>query len=341
MASVALVTHEGAAHIPAYLNALRDLDSVSEACVVDEDGAVFDQARKVIGDKLTDTYQSLTDMLRSREPVLTIVTATGRKAPSLIRPVLEAGIHVLAEKPACVDPDDFANLSELADKKQVHLMLALGNRINPWVQDARRIYQQNGIGNLYAVRGMTLADQTRIWNTERRNWTFNKSDAGGGHLIWLGTHQLDLILFLTGERITEVQAMAPNVGGGPIDVEDLALLNFRMASGAHGSLMSGYLLDHGYQIDTTIWGSKGWIRHGAGDRGELEWHGTDPAMNANPNRHFSYDSSTAGYTPWVRETIRAALGETPPPITGAEGLDVLRAIFAAYESASTGQSITI
>ena len=78
MARVALVTHEGAAHIPAYLNALRDLDSVSEACVVDEDGAVFDQARKVIGDKLTDTYQSLTDMLRSREPVLTIVTATGR-----------------------------------------------------------------------------------------------------------------------------------------------------------------------------------------------------------------------------------------------------------------------
>ena len=122
MARVALVTHEGAAHIPAYLNALRDLDSVSEACVVDEDGAVFDQARQVIGDKLTDTYQSVTEMLRSHDPVLTIVTATGRKAPSLIRPVLEAGIHVLAEKPACVDPDDFANLSELADKKQVHLM---------------------------------------------------------------------------------------------------------------------------------------------------------------------------------------------------------------------------
>ena len=117
MARVALITHEGAAHIPAYLHAIRDLDSVSEACIVDEDGAVFDQAQKVIGDKLTDTYQSLTEMLRSQDPILAIVTATGRKAPSLIRPVLEAGIHVLAEKPACGEPDDFADLCELSDKK--------------------------------------------------------------------------------------------------------------------------------------------------------------------------------------------------------------------------------
>ena len=78
MARVALVTHEGAAHIPAYLNALRDLDSVSEACVVDEDGAVFDQARQVIGDKLTDTYQSVTEMLRSHDPCLLYTSPSPR-----------------------------------------------------------------------------------------------------------------------------------------------------------------------------------------------------------------------------------------------------------------------
>ena len=341
MASVALVTHEGAAHISAYVNAIRDLDSISDVCIVDEDGAVFDEAHEIIGDKITATYRSFNEMLRNQDPLMAIVTASARRAPPLIQAALEAGTHVLAEKPACVNPDDFSALTDLADKKQVHLMLALGNRSAPWAQDARRIYQQRGIGDLYAVRTMTLADQTRIWNPAGRNWTFNKSDSGGGHLIWLGIHQLDLILYITGEQVAEVQAMAPVVGGASIDVEDLAMVNLRMTSGAHASIVSGYLLNQGYQIDTTFWGSQGWLRHGAADRSELEWHGTDPTMNENPNRKFHYDKLTAGYTQWVRETVRAALGEIPPPITGAEGLEVLRVIFAAYESARTGQTITL
>jgi len=347
---VALVTHEGGAHVSQYLTAIRDLDRIHDAVVVDEDGSVFDQAREVLNSKLRGTYDSVDAMLQHHHPVMAIVTGSGRRAPGLIRPLLNSGIHITAEKPACINPDDFAALVALADANSAHLMLALGNRLKPWVQDARRICRQDGIGTLYAIRGMTLADQTRIWNADwtHQPWAFKKSEGGGGHLIWLGIHWVDLILYLTGDHITEVQAMAPNVGGGPIDVEDLALVNFRMASGTHGSLVSGYLLDRWYQQDMAIWGSGGWMRYhiqhnGTAEYNELEWHGTQPAMNENPDRTFKYDEAIGdgGYTPLVRATLRAALGETAAPITGAEGLEALRVIFAAYESAHTNRTITL
>ena len=181
MARVALVVHAGGRHVPSYLEAIRDIPTITDAVIVDADGSVFDQAKEVIGEKLHETYQSLDEMLQSHHPAMAIVTASGRQSPPLIRPVLDAGIHVVAEKPACLDPNDFAALTDLADKRQVHLMLALSNRLAPWVEDARRIQQQRGIGDLYAVRGMTLADQTRIWDPKRRDWSFSKSEAGPGH----------------------------------------------------------------------------------------------------------------------------------------------------------------
>jgi predicted dehydrogenase len=86
------------------------------------------------------------------------------------------------------------------------------------------------------------------------------------------------------------------------------------------------------------------IQHnGTAEYNELEWHGTQPAMNENPDRTFKYDEAIGdgGYTPLIRATLRAALGETTAPITGAEGLEALRVIFAAYESAHTNRTITL
>ena len=341
MATVALVMRSESRHRALYLEALRDLPSVSEVVIADPEGGTFDEARQTVHNKPMRTYTSLDAMLQAESPAMAIVTASGAESPGLIRPLLEAGVPVMAEKPACVDPDGFAALVELAERKHVELMLALANRINPWVEDARRIVRSQGIGKLYAVRGLRLADQTRIWSPGRRDWTFRRAEAGGGHLIWCGIHWLDLVLFITGDRIVEVQAMTPNVGGAPIDVEDLALVNFQFASGAHGSLVSGYLLDAGYQLDLTCWGSDGWVCWGAGDRFDLKWHGRQAGPDERFDRRFEYSSPWCDYTPWVRETLRASLGEIDPPITGGEGLAVLRVIFAAYEAARTGRTVKL
>ncbi|MGH2353898.1 MAG: Gfo/Idh/MocA family protein [Chloroflexota bacterium] len=343
MSTVALIQRATSRHRRYYLEALRDLEAVTAVAVVDADGSTFAEAQETVPGKPVRTYATIEQLLRAEEPALAIVTLTGAESPAAISPVLEAGVPVLAEKPACVSPDGFAQLVETAERHHAHLMVALCNRLAPWAQDARRIVRQAGIGTLYAARAMVLADQARIWHPRTRDWTFRQADAGGGHLIWLGIHWLDLLLSLSGARVVEVQALVANAGGGPIDVEDLATVNLRLAGGALASLVSGYVLDAattGKQMDLSLWGSQGWLRFDMESR-TLEWHSSAAGMNEAPHRRFHYDSTGGGYTPFVRDCLRASLGEIPPPITAAEGLDALRVIFAAYRSAETGQTVRL
>ena len=151
--------------------------------------------------------------------------------------------------------------------------------------DAQRIIAEGGIGSLYAVQASQVSDQARIPGKVATNdWTFRKALAGGGHLTWLGIHALDLIRYLTGAEIEAVQAMAPVVGGQPIDVEDLALVNFRFAGGAHGSLFSGYLMEQKQGHATiTVYGDAGWLRINVAEQGRLEWTAT-----GQPTRVVSY-----------------------------------------------------
>lgn len=320
---------------------MREDPAVTDVALVDTDGGTRAEAQRAITNKPVRVYDTVPAMLAVESPAMAIVTFPSVETPPMIQAMLEAGVPVLTEKPACVRLEDFAPLVDLADRKQVPLMMALANRLAPWAIDAKRIVSEGGIGRLYAARAMTLADQTRIWEERTRDWSFSKVDAGGGYLIWLGIHFLDLLLHLTGERVAEVQAMIGLVGGAPIDVEDVATVNLRFASGAQASFSCGYVLDGNVkQIDLDMWGSEGSVRCNLNTR-TLDWHGTSPHMQGVPNRRFTYEQPGGGYSPWVRECLRASLGEAPPPMTGADALAVLRVIFAAYESAATGKTVKL
>ena len=344
MTTVALIQRSSGRHRRFYLEALRDLEAVTAVAVVDPDGgATVGEARALIPDKPVRHYGSFDELRRAEDAAMAIVTLTGAESPAAIAPVLEAGMPVLAEKPACVDPDDFARLVETAERRGTHLMLALCNRLSPIAADARRIVAEGGVGRLYAARVMTLADQARIWEPRTRDWTFRKAEAGGGHLLWLGIHWLDLLLYLTGARVTAVQALTSNAGGAPIDVEDVATVNLRLEGGALASVVSGYALASGAQkqIDLSLWGADGWLRADVEHR-RLEWQREAAGGREATRRETRYDHPGGGYTPFVDACLRASVGgagAAPPPITGAEGLRVLRIVFAAYESAATGRVV--
>ena len=244
MATIAFVTEEGAAHQAPYREAINSIAGIDRALLMDPGGTTLEESRRACGAKVQAAETSVEALLRHGAPDLAIVSMIGAHAPAVIEPLLEAGVHVMAEKPSCVHPDQFERLVEVAERRGVHLMMAFAQRRDPVKVDAQRIIAEGGIGSLYAVQASQVSDQARIPGKVATNdWTFRKALAGGGHLTWLGIHALDLIRYLTGAEIEAVQAMAPVVGGQPIDVEDLALVNFRFAGGAHGSLFSGYLME--------------------------------------------------------------------------------------------------
>lgn len=338
---VALATHAGGAHLGAYFAALAATKEVESVALVDPSGQSNAAAKKALGDKLSATYSDVGKMLKAFQPVLTLVTMEAATAPPVIAQVLEGGSHVFAEKPSCVNAKDFQRLTQLADGKHLHLMLALANRLNPEVQRARRLIADGDIGTVYGVDMHLIADQTRLTRPAyHKTWFAKKDRSGGGHLIWLGIHWLDLAMQLTGADIETVAGFTANIGGQPIDIEDSATAALRFDNGMLGTLTSGYYLDRGYHSHIKIWGSAGWLHIEPLKAQPLQWYSTK-APAAREIQTWEGSKEPRGYTPFVRAAVKACADMSDPPISSAHSLRALQTVFAIYTAAESGRAVRI
>jgi predicted dehydrogenase len=337
-ATVAVITNQEGAHLSGYFSSLAASAETSRVLLADPSGQNFEAARIALGGKLGGTYASARELFAQHRPQLTLVSLEPALAPAAIEAALDAGSHVLAEKPASLGIAEFARLARKAGEKNLHLMLALANRTNPDTQFALDLIRRGRIGKIYGVEVHLIADQARLTRPAyQQAWYAKKARAGGGHLIWLGLHWIDLAMYLTGSDVTAVAGFTANIGGQPLDVEDSAVVSLRFSAGFLGTMTSAYYLDRGYHSHLKIWGSEGWI--------EMNRHG-----GVVPMRYYSTADATPevktpvppegpdGYAPFVAACVRASLGLAAPPITTGESLRIIRTIYTAYEAAATGRS---
>jgi predicted dehydrogenase len=335
---VGVITQPQGAHLTDYFAALAKIDEVEAVALADATEKTADLARKALGDKLREVFKDPAEMLNRFSPHMVLVSLEAVEAPPAIDAALDAGCHVFAEKPACTRADDFAKLTRKAQQKHRFLMLALANRLHAPVREARRLVAEGKLGKVYAVQAHLVADQTRIKAEEyRKSWFCSKARGGGGQLLWVGIHWLDMALYVTGLKIKEVAGFAGVVGGQPIEVEDSAAVSLRFDNGTFGTMTSGYYLDKGYQTYLQVWGEHGWLRLAAVEEQPLEWYSTRDAKEPKVER-FEYPRGGRGYLPFVKAAARAALGLEEAPVSADEGLHVLKAIFAFYEAAKTGRA---
>ena len=204
--------------------------------------------------------------------------------------------------------------------------------------EARRIFHEGRIGKLYGAEVHIIADQTRLTKPGYgKDWKAQKARAGGGHLIWLGIHWLDLAVFVTGSPVRAVSGFTANVGGQPFDVEDSAAVALQFENGSLGTLTSGYYLDKGYHSHLKVWGSDGWLQVHKHTEIPLEWYSTrdkDPRIKRWDNAKRPTGDV---YPPFVRAVARACAGLGPFPLNGDDSLAALKAIFACYRAADTGR----
>ena len=338
---VVLITHAGGAHVTAYLQALAAAEECDSVALADPDGRWETDARRLLGAKLTGVDRDYQRLVRTKPPTMALVTMEAGLAPPVIDAALEAGCHVLAEKPSCVRAEDFAPLARKADSKHRYLMLALANRLNPEIQAARNLMAEGRIGKLFGLEMHLIADQTRLTRPSyHRQWFADKKRAGGGHLIWLGIHWLDLAMYVVGSSITDVAGFTANVGGQPINIEDSAAAALRFDTGALGTITSGYYLDKGYHSHIKIWGANGWIHIEPMKSQPLLWY-TTKGDSAGKQQVWEGSKDPRGYTPFVRRAIQACTDMAEPPVSSADSLRALKTVYAIYNAADTGRSVSI
>ncbi len=339
--TVVLATHAGAAHVTAYLDALAAAEDCNAVVLADPDGAWAEEARKRLGAKLKSVEADPAAAFAGQRAGMALVTMEARRAPAVIETALEANWHVFAEKPACVQIEDFRKLVDLADRKHRYLMLALANRTNPEIAAARRLFESGRLGRLYGVEAHLIADQTRLTRADyQRSWFADRTRAGGGHLIWLGIHWLDLTMYITGQPIRRVAGFTANVGGQPVRIEDSAAVALQYRSGALGTLVSAYYLDKGYHQYIKVWCEHGWIMIRPTTDDPLRWY-TSRGPEAGVVHSWKGNREPRGYTPFVQAAVRACRFDSEPPISNTDSLRALETVFAIYRAAATGQTTEV
>jgi predicted dehydrogenase len=273
---------------------------------------------------------------------MVIVSLESALAPPAIDAALETGCHVVAEKPSCVRATDMERLVDKAQRKHLHLMLAMPNRLHDPVREARRLIQEGQLGQVYGLEVHLVADQTRLTDeTYRKGWLCSKARAGGGVLSWLGILWLDTALYVAGRKAQQVTGFTGIVGGQDVDIEDSAALALRLDNGSFCTLTTGYYLDQGYQSRIQVWGQHGWLRLAAVEEEPLEWYSSKGAKEAKVQR-FQYPKGGRGFAKFIRAAVLASADmKTAPPITSEETLHVVKTVYACYEAARTERAQTV
>jgi UDP-N-acetylglucosamine 3-dehydrogenase len=268
---------------------------------------------------------------------------------------IEAGKHVLVEKPFTTTVEEADSVITAAKDRGVKLMVAENTRFVDAYIVARKLLDRKVIGEICFVRTyIGGSEMPRL--RDPKNWRGKAATAGGGVLLDAGVHSFYLVQWMVG-AIRAVQASTTNfLPDLPIDVEDNAtgtlkfengaLGNFSLTDtteapwteilelyGVNGSLKVDMLSERPLQIYSTkgkaIDPSDWWSSYG-----ELGW--SEPFI-----RHSAFEWKTNSIRREVQEFVRYVAQGQVAPVSGEDGRRAVKVALRAYESVRLGREVSI
>jgi len=241
------------------------------------------------------------------------------------RRALEAGKHVLVERPIALTAAGAEELVSVAESCDRTLLVGLSHRYRPDVTALRSFVAGGELGPVYSVSGSVLNRRVAL---TRNSWRYRREEAGGGALMDLGVQLLDLCLWLVGyPEVARVSSVALSGDG---EVEDAAVLLAETESGIAISLEATWsLFADSDQYHTRVLG-----REGSGWLPPLRMHrllGGRP-MDVTPEQSSRENLYVAGYRRMLDRFLGMASGVRAPEYS-AEQVDLMRVVESAYLSA--------
>ena len=262
--------------------------------------------------RVTTDWQAL-----ARDPEVDaaiVATPNALHAPQAIA-LLDAGKHVLVEKPMATSVAECDAMIEASTQGGASLMVAHCWRFHPDVQAMRARIVTGELGEVVKTRGYGVHAG---WGPS--GWFTQKALAGGGALPDMGVHAIDTVRYLLGDPAPGRVCAVVGTRYGTYDVDDDGILLISWSQGTNSIVESGWWHAHkeGLEAETEVYGTKGYSRiFPREEPGEDYEHCTQPM-----------------YTAQMHEFLGAiAAGRQPTP-SGADGRVVLDVVERAYASAA-------
>lgn len=259
-----------------------------------------------------------------------VVASTNADRERWVVPAAEGGVDVLCEKPLAPSAATAAQLDSACREARVTLAMAMPLRHCVPAVQAKELLTDDVIGDLKAVCGTNRG-------LLPGGWFRDPEAAGGGAVMDHTVHVVDLVHWLTGERVDTVYAdTATRFHDGPL--EDVNLLSMTLTDGTAFSLDGSWSKPEGWRFwgDATVElvGTAGTLAVNCFDEilrsSTVEGGETEVFVGQDPTERL------------LRSFVAAVCGKSAPDLaTGTDGVEAVRVIEAAYESATRGHEVAV
>ncbi|MBE6590939.1 MAG: Gfo/Idh/MocA family oxidoreductase [Ruminococcaceae bacterium] len=247
--------------------------------------------------------------------------------------------HILLEKPLGLTLQDSIDIIELCEKEGVKLGVGLMMRYHAYHQAIKKLISDGVIGDIVSMRAQFTCWYPKIENC----WRQDKSLSGGGALMDMGIHCIDLLQYVSGLEAVECTGYAYNQTFG-YNADDSAAVIMRMSNGALAYVDSNFNIpDAAAKCPLEFYGTKGSITAvgtlAQEEGGTVEILAADDSAgyDAQQNRSLVQSRSIKVefgnmYTKEIEAFSDAVINDTEPPVNGRNTILVQKVIDAIYNN---------
>ena len=292
------------------------------------------------------TFTDAETMLQScKLDAVSVATPNAFHAPLTIA-ALTRGLHVLCEKPMAMTVAEAEAMLAAARKRRKNLMINFSFRFLPMSMALKAQVEAGVLGDIYFGR--------TVWHCRRGfpgfgGWFGQKALAGGGPLIDLGVHRIDLALWLMGypepsvilgssyEHLARLEVERRQQA---FDVEDLACGMIKFRNGATLLVEASWAAntDEPEHMETKLYGTKGGLQQRNYDGG----YKFKAEIYTVEDDHFftkRLEGSQADVPTSYREFVDSILEGRDPQASGEDGVKVMKVLEGIYRSAQSGREV--
>jgi UDP-N-acetylglucosamine 3-dehydrogenase len=303
-------------HIPA-INAVPE---VVRSIVIDVDG---ERAKRVASRySFPRSSTQLADLVRHAD-IAVVLVPNGMHAP-VSRELLAQGVHVLCEKPMARNVPECLAMIDSARRGNAQLAIGHNRRFQQHIKLAKQLLDKGLIGEIINIQ----AEEGSTSDWPRSAAYFDPAISGGGALLDIGIHSIDLIRWFAGE----FDQLEYRGNGTERTVESDANLNFSLANGAKGTVAASRTRDLAQKI--TFTGSAGFLEVGLWSpslairctKGKAfqTFHRLDAMVPRRPPADVSFVDQ-------LRNVISAIRGKDEVVVNGREGMAAVEIVCRAYD----------
>ncbi|GGP07006.1 Gfo/Idh/MocA family protein [Oceanobacillus neutriphilus] len=250
---------------------------------------------------------------------------------------LNAGAHVLCEKPMATSLEEADKMIEAAERNGRKLMIGHNQRFVASHQKAKELIESGAVGKVYSFRTAFGHGGPEGWSADgKESWFFKKDEAFIGAMGDLGVHKADLARYVLQDEFVEVGAFVETSAKENTDVDDNATLILKSEKGTIGTLAASWAYTAKEDNSTVIYGEKATLRLEDDPTYSLvAQYANGETVKYELGAIQSNDEGGQTTTHVINHFVESIQNDTVPLINGIEGKKSLAIILGALESVKT------